>query len=171
MTYIPPLSIAHLDGTTIVSWIGLEEPLIGEGTDLEPLEWRHPDVQFSYFGLVDVTLDSGLIYRVNSYFDREDGSPFGLMLNRIDQAAVPAPWIEGEYCRTVVLASLPAGKCAVSVVKREGDAVIEAHVAVGAHVVRLLSGEIYPRANDEFEIVEADEMVLLQLDGRTLPPQ
>lgn len=171
MTYIPPLSIAHLDGTTIVSWIGTEEPLTGEGTDLEPLEWTHPDVEFSYFGSVDVTLDSGLIYRINSYFDRDDGSPFGLMLNRIDQAAVPLPWREGEYCRTIALAALPTGKCAVNVVMRQGDADIEARVTVGAHVVRLLSGEIHPRENGEFDVVEGDEMVLLQLNGRPLPPQ
>ncbi len=171
MTYLPPLSIAHLDGAIIASWIGTEEPLTGEGTDLEPLEWTHPDVEFSYFGRIDVTLESGLSYRITSYFDQDDGSPFGLMLNRIDQADVPAPWIAGEYCRTIALAGLPTGKCTVSVVKRQGDAVIEACVTVGAHVVRLLSGEIYPHANDEFEVVEGDEMVLLQLNGRTLPPQ
>jgi hypothetical protein len=171
MTYIPPLSVAHLDGTTIASWTGTQEPLTGEGTDLEPLAWTHPDVEFSYFGSLDVTLDSGLIYRISSCFDQEDGSPFGLMLNRIDQAATPTPWSEGEYCRTFVLAGMPTGKCAVSVVKRQADSVIEARVAVGAHVVRLLSGEIHPRANDEFEIIEGDEMVLLQLNGRTLDPE
>ncbi len=44
--------------------------------------------------------------------------------------------------------------------------VVEMFLGVNSSVIRLLSGEVYEREEDQFEVVEVDESILIQVDGK-----
>lgn len=180
-----PYAILNLDGVYVDAWFGTEMCLMGgdevswtdpQGTlvtQTSPICWHHPALPYSQFSCIDVvlrsTLRSGLVYRIHSYFEQDEGQPFGILMDRVAAPCPPKAWGELDYYRTTALADMPTGQCFVKILRRDGDAIIEAELRIGANGVRLLSAEVEPEANNTFRIMEVDESVLLQLNGQSLP--
>ena len=168
----------RLDGQRITRWIGLEMALGGGNgvtTDdtvdrgwigQSPIVWRHAAVPFWQFTMIDVETSAGAIYRLLAESDHEDGSAYGLFLEKTEEPMIPVAEEPGAFFRTRVLERLPTGIVKVGVVQDAAGAVVEALLDIDGDVVRLLAAEIHPRLDGGFDLVSPDETILLQLNGR-----
>jgi hypothetical protein len=112
---------------------------------------------------------SGGVYRLLSALDHGDRPEYGLFLARPEAPMTSEPEEPGHIFRTRVLEVLPTGTVTVSVQRDPAGAIVEAWLAIGSDVVRLLSGEIHPRSDGRFDLVSPDETILLQLNGKRPP--
>ncbi|WP_326536752.1 hypothetical protein [Pseudorhodoferax sp.] len=72
-----------------------------------------------------------------------------------------------EIYQTRELTELPKGPMQVVELRRDvSGCVVEMFLGVNSSVIRLLSGEVYEREEDQFEVVEVDESILIQVDGK-----
>ncbi len=129
--------------------------------------WSHPDVPCLQFADVCATLADGKTLSLRSQFN--DGSGVhGLYVETVmDKGIEPAEPLSGIF-RHREISEIPTGRMTILQVRREGATsnVIELHVRIGSTVVQFLSGEVYERDGDRFEVVELDESVLIQVDGK-----
>ncbi|ANH67107.1 hypothetical protein [Mitsuaria sp. 7] len=149
--------------------VAMDESVVSDLAGKSPVVWTHEDVPFWQFVAIDVETSGGTVYRLLSEFNHGDGREYGLFLERSEAPMAPEPEKPGHIFRTRVLEVLPTGTVTVSVQRDPAGAIVEAWLAIGSDVVRLLSGEIHPRSDGRFDLVSPDETILLQLNGKRPP--
>lgn len=172
------LHISKLQGKVVLAWSGTEMALGGGAMTMAettpetgvwaqtPLVWEHDSIPFLQLTNLDVTLDGGEVYRVLSQFDDGLGR-HGIYLVQLPLAADGRDTEMSSAFRIRQLSEFPTGRVSVNVAREDGPrAILEVQLSVGASVVRLVSGEVYEREADVFEICGPDETLLVQLDGQ-----
>lgn len=171
--------ITTLSGAIIKHWFGVEMALGGENQVLDefsgrdgelrttPVVWEHPSIPFVQFTHLDLALTDGRVVRIIS----EAGCNSGIYgLHFIEREAPASETAASEYSiyRRRDLPELPTGAVRVEVVREKASSTaIDVYFHFHEAVVRLLAGEVYER-DERFEIVEADESILIQLNGQRL---
>lgn len=175
-----PPSIHHLSylhGHEIVRWVGTEMAVVGGGeskvwsesesqwkVEHEKVEWSHPSVPYLQFTSLDIQLANGKTLRLLSQLEDQTGF-HGLHLIEVEEVSEPSAEEEWSIFRTREVAELPVGSSKVDVCRQDGpSAVIEASISIDSHTIKLLAAEVHPRMDGQFDIVEGDESILIQLD-------
>ena len=168
------LPLSTLDGQEIVRWVGGEEAVSGgepvdegEPTVYSPVCWYHESVPYLQLGWLDIHLADGRELRLLAQLD--DGREYyGFYLVpaaafQVDEALPRPPW---SIDRTRELTGLPTGTAHVSILRREGPHnVIEFSLSIGSDILSFLAAEVYEEFDGTLRIVEADENILVQLNG------
>lgn len=165
-TYYP---FAFLEGQEVTSWAGTEMALSAdESGDLaENVVWESEAIPFLQFISLDLTLKDGSALRLLS--QHEDGTGYhGLYLiggfAQITEVGTTSP--SGIY-RSRLLTNLPTGIVRILSTRMDGpNATLEALVGVQDDVIRLLAAEVHETWTGELKIAEADESILVQLNGK-----
>lgn len=166
------LPISTLDGQEIVRWVGTEmavgggEPVDeGEPTVYEPVRWYHESVPYLQLSSLDIQLADGRELRLIAQLD--DGREYyGFFLIPATAWEEPLPRPPWSIFRTRELTVLPTGTAHVSILRGDGPyTVIEFSLSIGSDSLRFLAAEVYEQFDGTFRIVEADEHILLQLNG------
>lgn len=169
--------IAALSGAVIKQWSGVEMALGGGNPVLDefsnqdgahrttPVVWEHPSIPFAQFIHLDLALDDGRVVRIISEATG-DSHIYGLHFIE-PEALVPESAVsENSIFRRRELSGLPTGAVRIEVVREQASStVIDVCFHFNEAGVRLLAGEVYER-DEYFEIVEADESILIQLNGQ-----
>ena len=178
MTTVLPNSVSKLDQQVVVRWTGCEMAMAEGGSwemDASGMEsfapgeivWSHPNVPYLQFVDVCVTLADGQTLSLQSQC--EDGTGVhGLYVgSAMDKGLMRIDSSSGIF-RHRELSELPTGLMTILKLRRDGTTsnVIEIHVLIGSTVVQFLSGEVYEREGGRFEVVELDESILIQVDGK-----
>jgi hypothetical protein len=173
--------LSDLDQQEVVGW-SAHEMALAENADWEVKDsgwqvpvpgavvWSHPSVPFLQAIELVAHLADGRIFSLLSQPD--DGSAFhGLyLLHRQAPWPPPSDSVASIY-RTRELAELPVGRITTLTLRRDStESVMEMMCTVGSKVIRFLSGEVYDRDGGRFEIVEGDESILVQVDGKMPAP-
>lgn len=170
-------SLSDLDGQVVIKWTGCEMALSESGawvldnTGQEffqsgEVRWSHPAVPHLQMIEVVLILDDGR--KLSLLSQHEDGTGVhGLFLFSEPHDSLQQAAPDAAIFRTRQLVELPTGPMQVLELRRDAaNNVIEMLLRVGSSVVRLLSGEVYEREGNRFEIVEVDESILIQVDGK-----
>ncbi|SCX66597.1 hypothetical protein [Variovorax sp. EL159] len=170
-------SPSDLDGLVVVNWMGCEMALSESGewvpddAGLESfrpgdVQWSHPAEPYLQMIEVLLRLDDGRSFSLRSQFD--DGTGIhGLFLLSEPHESLRLAAPSAEIFRLRELVELPTGLMQVQELRRDAaNNVIEILLRVDSSVILFLSGEIYEREGNRFEIVEADESILIQVDGQ-----
>lgn len=162
----PLVHVTKLNGHSIVRWAGTEMALAEGATNGGTVIWAHPDVAYLQLINLDVQLEDGRVYRMLSQLD--DGAGYyGLYLVRREQMDSLSSLQCGSIYRTREITELPVGQANVVVTESDdGDAALRIEIAVGGHTVSCWAAEVYERAGGKFEVVQKDESILVQVDGR-----
>lgn len=178
MTTVLPNSVSKLDQQVVVRWTGCEMALAEGGSwemDASGMEsfapgeivWSHPDVPYLQFVDVCATLADGQTLSLQSQCDDGIGV-HGLYVCPVTEKGLC--WIDSlsGMFRHRELSELPTGLMTILKLRRDGATsnVVELHALIGSTVVQFLSGEIYEREGGRFEVVELDESILIQVDGK-----
>ena len=164
----------RLAGQEIVRWVGAEvavsggEPVDeGEPTVYSPVCWYHESVPYLQLTWLDIQLADGRELRLLAQLD--DGREYyGFYLVPaaafwVDEPLPRPPW---SIYRTRELTGLPTGTAHVSILRADGPhAVIEFSLSIGSDSLSFLAAEVYEQFDGTLRIVEADENILLQLNG------
>ena len=166
------LPLSTLDGQEIVRWVGTEMAVSGgdpvdegEPNVYSPVCWYHESVPYLQLSWLDIQLADGRELTLLAQLD--DGREhYGFYL-------VPAiAWVEAlprppwSIYRTRELTGLPTGTAHMSILRRDGpDNVIEFSLSIGSDILSFLAAEVYEQFDGTFRIVEADENILVQLNG------
>jgi hypothetical protein len=177
MSIDEPHSITELNGSIIDRWSGVEMALGGGNEVLDecanrdgvlrttPLVWRHPSIPFIQFTHLDLSLNDGRIVRIIAEAKGVSDS-YGLRLEHLQSQNSPASAPDHPIYRNRELTELPTGAVRVEVVRESSSlAAIDVCLNISGVAVRLVAGEVYER-DGRFEIVEADESILMQLNGQ-----
>lgn len=165
-----PLSI--LDGQEIVRWVGAEvavsggEPVDeGEPTVYSPVCWYHESVPYLQLTWLDIQLADGRELTLLAQLD--DGREYyGFYLVPATAWVEPLPRPPWSIYRTRELTGLPTGTAHVAMLRGDGPhAIIEFSLSIGSDSLSFLAAEVYEQFDGTFRIVEADENILLQLNG------
>jgi hypothetical protein len=172
------LPVSSLDGQEIVRWVGNEMALSGGEADSwsddgEPttafsaVRWYHDSIPYLQLTALDIHLADGRILRLLAQLDHGTGyhgfylAPADAGLD--DDLSPEPPW---SIFRTRVLTGLPTGIACLSSLRRDGPhAVIEFGLSIGSDTLSFMAAEVYEDFDGTFRIVEADEHILLQLNG------
>lgn len=178
----PIHSISLLDGREIVQWIGFEMAISGgepclqtnpdsnKNTGYTPVQWTHSSVPYLQFTRIDIHIKDGMMFHLTSHMD--DGSGYhGFVLTDSPMSTLSAS-DQSDECnnefsiyRVRELHELPLGIARITAIHKDGpNAEIEATMAIGKNVIRVISGEVYDSA-DGYTISNPDESILLQLNG------
>lgn len=131
--------------------------------------WSHPDIPYLQFVDVCATLADGQTLSLRSQFD--DGSGVhGLYVEAFTDEGFWRPDSSSGIFRHREIAELPTGRMTIVKFRRDGATsnVIAIHARIGSTVVQFLSGEVHERDDGRFDVVELDESVLIQVDGKFL---
>lgn len=171
-------SFSDLDRQVVVSWKGCEMALSENGAWVlddagiesfrsREVQWTHPAVPYLQMTEVVLSLADGRTFSLLS--QQEDGTGVhGLyLISGLHESSQPTASAAAIF-RARELVELPKGAMQVSELHRDGaNNVIELVLRVDSSVIRLLSGEVYEREGNRFEIVEVDESILIQVDGKS----
>ncbi|MGJ7558927.1 hypothetical protein ACSFBI_33700 [Variovorax sp. RB3P1] len=170
-------SLSDLDGQVVISWTGCEMALSDNGTwvldnaGLESfqsgeVQWSHPAVPHLQMIEVVLSMDDGRNLSLLS--QHEDGTGVhGLYLLSGPHTSPQLTTPESGIYRARELGELPTGPMQVLELRRDvSNSIIEMVLRVNSSVIRFLSGEVYERDGNRFEIIEVDESILIQVDGK-----
>ncbi|NHZ45045.1 hypothetical protein [Massilia aquatica] len=163
-----PVHVKKLNDHFIIKWIATEMAIsdgpLGEG----PVVWEDPRIPYLQLTSIDLQLGDGSIYRMLSQFD--DGTEngyFGLYLVAQDVLATPYPAETGSIYRRRELSELPVGLASVVFLEtNEPNAVSRIEIIVARQRVSCWAAEVYEREDGAFEIIEPDESILVQVNGK-----
>ena len=163
--------LIELSGRSIVRWAALEMALSDGASEDGSVLWEHESVPYLQLASIDLQLEDGAIYRMLSQSD--DGSGYyGLYLIPQESLNAPLALEQGSIFRTRDLNELPVGPATVRVTRAEGpNAIIQIEIAIGSRIVSCRAAEVYERDDGSFRIVDADESILLQIDGARHEPR
>jgi hypothetical protein len=158
--------VTKLNGHSIVRWVGTEMALAEGATNGGTVIWTHPDVAYLQLINLDVQLEDGRVYRMLAQSDDGTGY-YGLYLVRREQGETLSSLECGSIYRTREIMELPVGQANVVVTESDGgNAVLRIEIAVGGHTVSCWAAEVYEREGGKFEVVQKDESILVQVDGK-----
>lgn len=165
-TYHP---FAFIDGQEVTSWKGTEMALSADETGdiAQNIVWESEAIPFLQLISLDLILKDGSALRLLSQY--EDGTGYhGLYLTsgfgQVTEVGETSPT---SIYRDRLLTNLPTGIVRILSTRMDGpNATIEALVGVQDDVIRFLSAEVYETWTGELEIKEADESILVQLNGK-----
>lgn len=135
--------------------------------DRLPIRWEDPSIPFLQFTWLDLQLDTGQVLRLISQM--EDGSGHhGFYLEETDELAelrvVDDP---SSIFRDRTLTELPLGEIEIVELRMDGpNAIVEMRLALSGAKLRLVAAEVYEEHDGSVRIVEHDESILIQLDGK-----
>ncbi|MDP9925582.1 hypothetical protein J2W25_004625 [Variovorax boronicumulans] len=170
-------SFSDLDGQVVVSWNGCEMALSESGAwvlddaGIESfrsgeVQWSHPAVPHLQMTEVVLSLADGRNFSLLSQHEDGTGVHGLYLISGPHESSQLTASAAGIY-RARELVELPKGAMQVMELLRDGaNNVIELLLRVDSSVIRLLSGEVYAREGNRFEIVEVDESILIQVDGK-----
>ena len=169
--------ISALSGTVIKRWSGVEMALGGGNEVLDEFSdqdgahrttamvWEHPSIPFVQFIHLDLALSDGRVVRIISEVEG-NSHIYGLHFIESEALAPETAAPKDSIYRRRELPELPTGAVRVEVAREKASSTaIDVYFHVNGAVVRLLAGEVYER-DERFEIVEADESILIQLNGQ-----
>ncbi|MGJ7501331.1 hypothetical protein ACSFBF_13295 [Variovorax sp. ZT5P49] len=172
-----PHSLSELDGHVVVSWAGCEMALSESGAwvldntgqeSFRPgeVQWSHPAVP--HLQMIEVVISLADRRNFTLLSQHEDGTGVhGLYLISGSHASSRLTTPAAEIYRVRELVELPKGPMQVLELRRDAaNSVIELLLRVDSSVIRFLSGEVHEREGNRFEIVEVDESILIQVDGK-----
>ncbi|MCB1629205.1 MAG: hypothetical protein KDI48_15860 [Xanthomonadales bacterium] len=159
------LPISTLDGCQITRWHGTEM-----AHTEHPLRWQHPDVPYLQCISIELALESAAPLQLIAHLPDHSGF-HGLYLRPAPAAMAAAPNCSpGSIFRSRTLAELPLGAARLVQLRRDGpDAVIEISLQIGRDRVSLLAGEVAKGIGNTVRIVEPDESILVQVNGKRPP--
>lgn len=172
--------LSFLQGHEIIRWIGTEMAVNRKSNTWSEsesqwklehgqVEWSNSSIPYLQFTDIDIQLANGTAIRLLSQFDDRNGF-YGLYFIEIDEISEPCIGEEWSiFCRRDI-PELPLGLARIEVLRKDGTNIIEASIFIAASTIRLLSAEIHPCMNDEFDIVECDESILIQLNEEKPAP-
>lgn len=147
-------------GAWVLDDAGIERFRSGE------FQWSHPAVPYLQMTEVVLSLADGRNFSLLSQHDDGTGVHGLYLISRPHESSQLTAFAAGIY-RARELIELPKGSMQVLELFRDGaNNVIELHLRVDSSVIRLLSGEVYEREGNRFEIVKVDESILIQVDGK-----
>ena len=147
----------------VVRWIGTELAF-SEGSEDSPIVWKHSSVSFLQFLRLDAYLDCGCVLTLLSQLD--DGSNFfGIYTdNSLIRPLKDEPYESGSIYRNRDVPEIPAGRVLFTDSEMDNSGnVLELSIGIGNSTVRMISGEVYERADGSFWIAEVDECLLVQV--------
>lgn len=169
--------IAALSGSIIKQWAGVEMALGGGNQVLDefsdqdgahrttPVIWEHSSIPFVQFIHLDLALGDGRVVRIISEA-AENSHIYGLHFIEPEASMPESVASKQSIFRRRELSGLPTGAVRIEVVREKATSTaIDVYFHFNEAVVRLLAGEVYER-DEHFEIVEADESILIQLNGQ-----
>jgi hypothetical protein len=162
-------SIRALEGVEVVRWVANEMALNtpADETDAAAHIWSLESIPYLQLTLIQIYLGDGAICDLFSQL--EDGTGYyGLFVSDSAQRLTleAAPRTIGIF-RVRELDELPRGVISAVDCRKDGpNAVVEASFKIGTESIRLLAAEITEGPPGIFRIVEPDETILVQLDGR-----
>jgi hypothetical protein len=133
-----------------------------EGEEVSSVVWRHDSIPFLQFGRIDLFLSNGQTLTLLAQLDHGTGY-HGLYIQIAESTdyAYASP-----ISRWRELNELPVGLLRIHDVRRDGPhAVIELQLRIGSDMVRLVAAEVWEDMDGTLRIVEADESILVQLNG------
>lgn len=159
------LPLTELNGRSVVKWVALEMAPTDQAGEDGPVLWVHDSVPYLQLSSIDVLMEDGAAYRLLAHAD--DGSGYyGLNLVSIPQLDAPSSDDTGSIFRTRELKELPVGPIAVANVQADGpNAILRIELDIHSHRILCWAAEVYEENDGAFRIVEADESILLQVDG------
>lgn len=135
--------------------------------DRLPIRWEDPSIPFLQFIWLDLQLDTGQVLRLISQM--EDGSGHhGFYLKEMDE--LPGLQVSDDpssIFRDRALTELPLGELEIVELRMDGpNATVEMRLALSGSELRLGAAEVYEEHDGSVRIVELDESILIQLDGK-----
>jgi hypothetical protein len=158
--------VSTLEGCVVTSWQGREMALAGD-EDRLPIRWEDPSTPFLQFIWLDLQLDTGQVLRLISQMDHGTGH-HGFYLEEI--AELPELRVSDDpssVFRDRALTELPLGEVEIVGLLMDGpSATVEMRLALSGAELRLVAAEVYEEHDGSVRIVEHDESILIQLDGK-----
>jgi hypothetical protein len=169
--------ITALNGAIVERWSGVEMALSGGSEVLDefanedgalqtaPVVWEHSSIPFVQFTHLDLSLRDGRSVRIVAEAKGVSGS-YGLRLMQLRGQATNADVPGHIIYRKQELPEFPIGAIQVEVLREANSlAAIDVLLSINGVTIRLFAGEVYER-DGKYEIVEADETILVQLNGQ-----
>lgn len=158
-------SISTLAGLVVTHWQGLEMAL-AEADAASDIRWEDPNIPFLQLVHLDLVLANGQVFKFWSQM--EDGTGFhGLYLEALD--ALPVLFASDDplsIFRGRLLPELPAGPIEIAELRQDGpNATLGVRLMVAGVEVTLVAGEVHEQHDGSLRVVEADESILLQVNG------
>jgi hypothetical protein len=176
---VHPLS--DLDHQEVIRWSACEMALAAsEDWDVDEsgwqvvvpgtVMWTHPSVPFLQVIELVAHLADGRVFSLLSQCDDSSRS-YGLCLFKREPAWLLAKDTEANIYRTREVPKLPVGLITkVALSQDSTECIPEMLCTIDFKVVRFLSGELHEREGGRLEIVEQDESILIQVDGKMPTP-
>lgn len=160
-----PQAFEALRGKTVSGWAGTEMAL-AEGDDGQSPIWQDDRVPLLQFSVVHV------IFRefVAVIDTTQDDDQWSLSCAVAATPGLPS-FDQSSIFRVREIPELPVGAIDNVHVKQLGHNIASVELAIQGRRVTLSAGEVYEQLDGTFTVVDSDESVLLQVDGRrpTLP--
>lgn len=153
-----------LCGGDVARWIGIE---MAVREDPKP-QWFDDSVDVLQLGRLDLVISSGAVVPLVTVQDQDSTVVAWGLCRRDDLPPLELePHEPSSIYRTRVLSELPTGRItSVNVVQKSHGVIARVSLDVQGQEVSLRPGEVYEQWDGSLRIVEMDESILVQVDGR-----
>jgi hypothetical protein len=153
--------IKSLVGSTVVGWTAVEMAL-NESPDPSALIWDHSSIPMLQLSCLHAQFSDD----TSRIFSTHDVDECGLFLT-VEHHHLTIAEDMSPIFRVRGLPELPCGQIlGVHFQRNHRENVVSIDLRFVNCVVNLSSGEIYERNDGSFEVIRADESVLVQVDGK-----
>jgi hypothetical protein len=159
----PGEAFRALIGLSVVGWIGIEMAVRDEGEDGCP-QWYDPGIPALQVGRLDILVAEGTVVNIVTVMI---GTCWGLARTDGLPPLYPAPAVGKSIYRDRMLSELPVGVIqAAEVAVEEDDTIHSVYLSVAGHTIHLRAAEVQEELDHTLRIVDCDESVLIQVDGK-----
>lgn len=160
-------NLRSLRGRSITGWAGVEMALREVGPDGRPV-WHDESVPYLQLHRLDLSLREGEVFTIVTC---QNNDQWGLWGDYATAAVDPRGFEAGGIYRARALVELPVGEVDDVRVLAEGTGdIAEILLIVKDRKVSMRPAEVQEELDGSLRIIEMDECVLVQVDGRMPQP-